>query len=429
VRADRFVPALGAVIALAIVVVGPLIEAGGHVLGTATPPFVMAFGARAHALVLAAVAVAAMVVQLVPRLLDDRTGPATVALGLTAAATALAVAVNAARIGTGAWAAIFDTGQGGSFEAPNEYLAGLPALSYGRGFFLDRFAELVPALPVHVAGHPPGLMVTIDALGLTSSGRLAALCIGAAAVVPALTYALARTLLPERGARAAGALAVASPCLLLFGTTSADAVYAALGTATAALLAGRGVRMRVAGAALLAVATLFSWALLAIGAWATLLTWRRDGARSAAAVAVGSAAAIVALFAGLAAVTGYDPVGTLAATEGVYRNSIARIRPYWFWVLGSPVAWAATTGVAIAGAALVALARLRPAALSLAIVVSVATLAGFAKAETERIWLMFVPLACVAAAEAELLERRPRLVLGTLAAQAIATQLLFDTVW
>jgi hypothetical protein len=429
VRADRFVPVFGAVVALAIVLAGPLIEAGGHILGTATPPFVMAFGVRVHELAIVAVIVAAAVVYLAPRLFDERTRPVTVVLGLTVGAAALGLAVNAARRGTGAWTAIFDTGPGGSFEAANEYLAGLPALSYGRGFFLDRFAELVPAVPVHVAGHPPGLMLTIDALGLTTPGGLSALCIAAAAAVPALTYALARNFLPELRARAAGVLAVASPCLLLFGTTSADAVYAALGTAAAALLAGRRMRTRAAGAALLAVAALFSWALLAIGVWAAVLAWRREGLWSAAVLAAACAAAVAVLNAGLAAATGYDPVGTLAATQDVYGNSLARIRPYWFWVLGSPVAWGLTTGVVIAGAALAALARLQPAAVALAVVVTVAALAAFTKAETERIWLAFVPLACVAAAEAGLLERRPRLVLGTLAAQAIATQLFFDTVW
>jgi methylthioxylose transferase len=429
VRADRIVLALGGAVALATVVAGPLIEAGGHTLGTATPPFVMAFGARVHGLALAAVAVAAVAVQLAPRLLDERTRPATVALALTATAAALALSVNAARRGPRAWTAVFDVGPSGSFEAANEYLAGLPALSYGRGFFLDRFAELVPALPVHVAGHPPGLMLTIDVLGLTSPGGLAALCIAAVAAVPALTYALARTLVPERRARAAGVLAVASPCLLLFGTTSADAVYAALGTATAALLANRRVPIRVAGAALLAAAALFSWALLAIGVWATVLAWRREGRRSAALLAAGCAAAVAALNAGLNVATGYDALGTLSATGDVYRNSLAQIRPYWFWVLGSPVAWGLMTGIAIAGAAVAAAARLQPAALALAVVVTVAAFAGFTKAETERIWLAFVPLACVAAAEAGLLDRRPRLVLGTLAAQAIVTQLLFDTVW
>ena len=68
------------------------------------------------------------------------------------------------------------------FEGPNEYLPALTALRYGPGFFLDRFAELVPALPVHAAGHPPGLLLVMDAFGITTPGRLAALCIAGGAL-------------------------------------------------------------------------------------------------------------------------------------------------------------------------------------------------------------------------------------------------------
>jgi hypothetical protein len=61
-------------------------------------------------------------------------------------------------------------------------------------------------------------------------------------------------------------------------------------------------------------------------------------------------------------------------------------------------------------------------------VIATAALLGFTKAETERIYLFLVPLACVAAAVA-LHERRLPLVLGALAAQALLTELLLYTVW
>ena len=57
---------------------------------------------------------------------------------------------------------------------------------------------------------------------------------------------------------------------------------------------------------------------------------------------------------------------------------------------------------------------------------------GFTKAETERVWLPFVPLACVAAASAfpaSASSARFRLLLAALAAQALAIELLFFTVW
>lgn len=423
---------LVAAAALAAVVIagGLAYEATGGVLGTATPPFVAAFGVRVTAWVLPAAALLAVAVSAGPRLLDPgRAAPAPVAAVLFAGSLAVALAVNAVRRGPAAWSAIFDTGPGGSFEAVNEYLPGLPALDYGHGVFLDRFAETVTSLPVNVAGHPPGLILTLDTLGLTTPGRMAALCIVAAAAVAPLTYALARRLTGERRARTAGLLALLSPGLILFGTTSADAVYAALGTGAAALLAGDGRRARGAGAALLAVGAFFSWALLAIGAWAAVLAWRRAGLAAAVRLAAACAAAVTGSLLLLHALTGYDPIGTLVATESVYRVSLARIRPYEFWVLGSPVAWAVTAGVPIAAAALAGAVRRRPPALALAAIVVIAAAGGFTKAETERIWLFMIPLACVAAADAGLLQRRARWVLAALATQALAAQMLFDTVW
>ena len=86
------------------------------------------------------------------------------------------------------------------------------------------------------------------------------------------------------------------------------------------------------------------------------------------------------------------------------------------------------TGVPIIGAALAGLVARRPAAIALAVIVLVAALGGFTKAETERIWLFMVPLACVAAAP-WLRPARLRAVLAFLAAQAIVIQLLYETVW
>jgi hypothetical protein len=83
--------------------------------------------------------------------------------------------------------------------------------------------------------------------------------------------------------------------------------------------------------------------------------------------------------------------------------------------------------VVIAAATRAALRR-NPVALGILAVVVIAAVAGFTKAETERIWLIFVPLACVAAAPV-LSTRRLPLVLGALGAQALALQVLVNTVW
>ena len=102
-------------------------------------------------------------------------------------------------------------------------------------------------------------------------------------------------------------------------------------------LADRRLGVRALGALLLAAASLLAWSLLAIGAWAALLAWRREGCgrwwcsrcsarrRSSRSTACSPPA------------TGFDPIGTLRATEQVYRFGIADQRPYWFWLTGLAV--------------------------------------------------------------------------------------------
>ena len=87
-------------------------------------------------------------------------------------------------------------------------------------------------------------------------------------------------------------------------------------------------------------------------------------------------------------------------------------------MLGLPIAWFA----------LRALAAGDDAAVAIFSVIAVAAVAGFTKAEVERIWLVFAPLVCLAAASA-LDSRRLRPVLGLLALQALAWELVWNTVW
>jgi hypothetical protein len=416
VAARREELVLGIVIFAAAATVAVGLALGRDRLGVATPPFVADWSPRLHPLAAVAVLVLAAGCAAAPRLLDVR--PGAFAAGVWALALALGLALNAARLGTPGWSAVFDLRRGG--EAANEYLPGLPAIGYGVRFYLDRFAELVPSQPVNVAGHPPGPLLLVHALRIHSAAGLAALCIGAGSLTAPLTYALARALQPDRTARIAALLIAFSPVVLLDGVTSFDSVFAALGTAAAALLLTRSA----AGALALAVAAFFSWALLAVGAWAALVVRGRD----AVILAAMCAAAVLALDGALAAAYGYDPIGTLRATHAVYEHGIASMRPYAFWVLGSLVAWGVMLGPPIAAGALRGVLRRDRAAVALGAVLLVATAGGYTKAETERIWLFLVPLACVAAAPA-LAARRLEPVLAVLAAQALVVEALFATVW
>ena len=409
------------VVATATVTIG--LALGRERLGVATPPFVADWAPRLHPLAVVSVAVLAAGCVAAPWLLGPRLRPAAFLAAVWTLALALGLALNAARLGTAGWSAVFDLHRGG--EAVNEYLPGLPAIGYGVHFYLDRFAELVPSQPVNVAGHPPGPLLLMHALGISSAAGLAALCIGAGSLTAPLTYALARALQPERTARIAALLVACSPVVLLDGVTSFDYVFAALGTGAGALLVRRRA---VLGATALAAATLFSWALLGVAAWATIVVARRDGAAAALRLAIGCAVATIGLGAVMAGVWGYDPIGTLHATAAVYDHGIASVRPYPFWVVGSVVAWGIMLGPPIVAAALRGVVRRDAPALALAAVVAVAAVAGFTKAETERIWLFLAPLACTAAAPA-LAGRRARPILALLAAQALIVQALFATVW
>ena len=417
-----------AAVAVAVIATGWLIRRANGGLGTATPPFLPGWSPRIETVgAVVAVLVLLAAVALGPRLLDRRLPPAGFSVASYVLALCVGLAANLAREGTDGWSRMF-TIDGAFHEGPNEYLPGLPTLGYGARFYLDRFAEMASSQPVNVAGHPPGPLLLMDALGITTAGGLAALCIVAGALCAPLAHRLSWTLDDEPTGRIAGLLCALSPALVLFGVSSYDVVFAAIGALAACLLVARSPGWRAAGLVVFALATFMSWALLAIGAWAAIVAWRREGWRAGLALAAACGVAVLVLNGALALATGYDPIGALAATKQVYDNSLATRRPYAFWVLGSPVAWAVMTGVPIIAAAIAGLVARRPAAIALAVVVVVASLGGFTKAETERIWLFMVPLACAAAAP-WLRTPRLRAVLAFLAAQVILIELLYETVW
>ena len=296
------------------------------------------------------------------------------------------------------------------------------------GTFLDRFSEVALTLPIHPSAHPPGVLVTMHWLGIDGAGGAAALAILGGALTVPLAYGLARQLLGDTRARVAALLVLLAPSTLLYGATSFDALFAARGTAAAALLVSRPRLGRAAGGPALAIGSFFSFALLGAGAWAAIVVWLRRGRAHALRLAGWSAAAVVGFYALLYAVSGFDPIGTVAAASDAYAVGISGARPYGYWLFGSTVAFLVAMGLPLAWYALRALERGDPAAVALAAIVAVAALLGFTKGETERIWLFMVPLACLAAC-ASGPPRRLRAVLALLVAQAVGVQLLLNTIW
>jgi methylthioxylose transferase len=422
-RITAALPLVAAVAGFATLIVGLYLRRVlDEPIGLPYAPLVGSWDPQADPLLAVSVLCFVAAVWLAPRLLSV---PAPIfALAMLALTLVLRLALAAGGGGTEQWTAVFDPDR--SWEGENEYFAALGALDFGAGFFVDRFAELVPSLPVHAAGHPPGLLVTVHALGIDSPGGLAALCIGAGALSGPLAYLLGRQVLDERRARLAALLLAFAPGALLFGATSADAVFLTLGLLAAWPLAARSWPARAAGAVLLAAGSFFAWSLLAVGAWAAIVAWRREGLRPAIVQSALCGAVLIGFYVLLYAATGFDPIGTLRATEEVYRAGVASTRPYWFWLFGSPAAFLLVLGLPLSWLALRALGRGETLAVAIFAVIAVAAVIGFTKAETERIWLFLAPFVCLAAAT----ERAPlRPLLAALAAQAVLYELLWETVW
>jgi hypothetical protein len=424
----RIVAPAGAVLAALTVLIGQWIKANGGRLGVPFPPFYAHWYPYAGGLVPVTVVVLGGAAAVAPRWAARVRRPLLFAVGLYALALALGISLNVARGGVHDLWAVFKTGPGGSLEAYQEYLPGLAAVTRGVPYYVSHFPALIPSLPIHVQGNPPGPLVALRLLGIQTPQALAALTIGLGAMSAPLAYDLARTLGGEDRGRVAGLLTAFSPALLVWGVTSVDYVFASLGLVAACLLARRRALPRAAGALAAAVATFFSWLLFAVPAWAVVLVFRREGLRRGLAMAGIFAIAVVVVYLVLWTALGYDPIATIRATGAVYRHGISKLRPYAYWLLGSPVAWLIGLGLPIGWCALRAVGVRDAAALALFAVIVISALVGLTKAETERIWLPFVPLACVAAAAVLPIRRLP-VILWLLVAQAVAVELLFDTVW
>lgn len=426
-RLELWLPAALLVLVACTFSYGLIARASGVRLGASLAPLLADWDPVLEPSALASVTLLAAGVAAVPRLL----GPALGAWGFTGIllgyGLALRIALGAARRGTEGLYSVYELG---NHEAASEYLPALPGFEFGTRFFLDTFAEVGPSLPVHAIGHPPGLLVSMHWLGIESAPAMAALTIGVGALSIPLAYLLARVLLDEAAARRAALLYVFAPSALVYGATSADALYAAVALLAAIplALAARLPRAALAGAPALGLASFFSYANLALGAWAALLAWQRAGPRRAIELGLACGAALAAFYALLHLATGYDPIGVLEATESVYREGIASRRPYEFWVFGSPAAFLFALGLPITWLAARAAAAGDAGARALFAVLAIAAILGFTKGETERIYLFLVPLACVAAATV-LPPRRLTIVLVALSAQTLATTLLLYTVW
>lgn len=382
------------------------------------PPLVARFDPSPLLGALLPLAVAALVVAFGPRLASALGWRALLAAGFVAAAL---------------WAvslALTDGVDGLTrpLEFPNDYRQDIDLVAAPREF-LSHFTMRIDRYNQHVRAHPPGMVLllwSMDGLGLRGAGWEAALILlGGASVVPAAMVAL-KEVSGETPARTVAPFLALAPAAI-WVATSADALFAGVGAWAVALLVlatGRSGRasagLALGGGLAFGVALFLSYglALLAVPPLVVAIVRRRPLPLLLAAV---GALAVVGLF----ALAGFWWIDGLRATMHEYRESVARIRPYSYFVLGN----LAALGVAVGPATAVALASLRRSRTWVLVagglaMVALADLTGLSKGEVERIWLPFVPWVMVATSELP-----PRTWLGVNAAFAVLVEVALNTTW
>ena len=278
--------------------------------------------------------------------------------------------------------------------------------------FVDTYVEQLPTYPTHVRGHPPGMTMVfwfLDRLGLGSPAWGAVIVIGAWGLGVAAVLVAFRAVAGSDPARAAAPFVAVAPAVI-WAATSADAFFTGVTAVAVALMVVAAVRDGARAHLLVATGGgLFAFALhLTYGAAPLLLipigviVWTRRW--DLVPAGVGAAAVVTTAF----VAGGFWWLDGLEATRAEYVRGIASQRSWLYFVwAGNPAAFALATGPAwvlgIRRARGVAISILPVAALA---AVTLADLSGLSKAETERIWLPFVPWVVLAAAAVPANRRR-----------------------
>jgi hypothetical protein len=316
-------------------------------------------------------------------------------------------------------------------ETRFEYLHDVPLVG-SPGGFLDGFVEDIDRYTTHVRSHPPGFLLalwSLDRVGFGGSGAAAALVIvGGAAATPAVLVGL-RATVGEAHARAAAPFVALAPAAIWIAS-SADALFAGVAAWSAALSilatgdkGSRSDALALAGGLLFGAALFLSYGVVLLALVPLTVAVARRRHRPIVIGATGTALVLLALGA-----AGFSWSEGLSATHREYAESIARFRPYAYFLVANVGAFAVAVGPATA----VALSRLRQAGVWLLVggalaAAAVANLSGLSKGEVERIWLPFAPWV-IAACAALSAERRRRWLAAQLST-GLVVQALVRTSW
>jgi len=303
------------------------------------------------------------------------------------------------------------------------------------GGFIERIPrDSVDHWHTHVAGHPPGALlsfVVLDRIGITSAFWVGFVVVTVGSTAVAAVMLTLKQLAGEPYARKAGIWIALAPAAVWAGV-SADWYFAAVAAWGLFLLARaadtRSVPTAIAAGLLLGWCVFLSYGLVLLAIPALAVVWVTKGWRVLLAV-VGGALAVAAAF----WAAGFAWWEAFPVLHERYYAGIAAERAYSYWVWADLAAWTFTLGLATwaAAPALLRAARNRDAsALVIAaavVAVAVASLSGMSKAEVERIWLPFSVWVLAAGALLPSRWRRPLLVsqIGT----AVAVQAFLLTRW
>jgi hypothetical protein len=318
---------------------------------------------------------------------------------------------------------------------------------------LHEFVDRIPldsqgSWPAHVAGHPAGALlffVGLVAVGL-GSGLAAGLVVVvlAATTTPAVLTTL-RVLGAEDAARTAAPFLLVCPSAV-WTAVSADGMFGAVSAwglcclAVAATTTGSRVMIAWAMAAglLLGCCVLMSYGLVLLGVLALAVLWVGRSLRPVPWAVATAGGAVLAC-----AVAGFAWWDGLLVLRTRYWAGIASSRPAAYWLWGDLATLCVSAGpvVGVSIALVVRHVTSRPRLRRIApprravVALAVAALATVAladaslmsKAETERIWLPFVPWLLLGTAFVPGRWRRP--LLGAQCAFAVLVQSLLFTHW
>ena len=319
-----------------------------------------------------------------------------------------------------AWVDGWHRGFAGQLDGPGQYLSDVDRVHNLHAFLGDFVGHISAdnAHPwvTHVAGHPPGallLFVGLDRVGLGGSTWAGLVCVAVASVGVAAVLVTVAACAGQQAARRLTPFIVFWPAAVFVGV-SADGLFMgvfAIGLALAAIGSRRSGLLSIgllgASGLVLAGTVYLSYGLV-LFAPVVLVVMLRLGRRGMVAPIVVGAAIPPVLF----AIGGFSWWAGYQALHSRYYAGLGGVRPYHYWVWADLAALAFALGPTVAPGITRVLGRLgstrpwraaRGGRLSELLLptagligVGLAALSGLSKAETERIWLPFMPWLLVA---------------------------------